>query len=81
MRITKLDHTEDSCECAFDYCKKHRLLYALCNTLERSSEGDKNVIRGTRIVYEYTGDCPACSKVWADKRLVAEMARRFRAEM
>lgn len=81
MRINKIGHIEKLCDCEKAYCKKHRLIFHVCNTVEKSSEGDRDVIRGKRIVYEYTGDCPECSKAWADKRLVAEMARRFRAEM
>lgn len=81
MRIRKLEHIDDVCDCVTSYCRKHRLLFPVCNTLEKSSEGDRDVIRGYRIVYEYTGDCPECAKAWEEKRMVAEMARRFRAEM
>lgn len=81
MRITRLDHTDDGCECERKYCRKHRLLFPVCNTLETDWEGDRDVIQGRRIVYEYTGDCPECSKAWANQRLVREMTRRFRAEM
>lgn len=61
MRITKLNHGENCPDdCVKMYCKIHRLIFNTCNTGSEATEGDRDVIGGTRVVMEYLGECPDC---------------------
>lgn len=46
-------------DCERRYCNEHRLLWRDCDTAKTATEGDFDVIGGTREVYEM-GECPEC---------------------
>jgi hypothetical protein len=50
-------------ECNRQYCGAHRLLWRDCETLQGGMEGDRDVVGGTRTVYEL-GDCPTCERAY-----------------
>jgi hypothetical protein len=62
----------DNCERHF--CKKHRLLWADCETLKRGTQGDRDVVNGTADYYEL-GDCPLCEHDDENKKFEEEMRR------
>ena len=79
MRITATDgyHGHVFCElldykCEAHYCRKHRLLWSDCDTMKRGIEGDRDVINGTRLIYDL-GDCPACEKESEDRKWLREV--------
>lgn len=61
MRIEKTYDKFHDCDlrtCGRNYCGTHRLLYRDCDSMERGWEGDRDVINGTRMIWEVTGECP-----------------------
>lgn len=65
MRVTATDgyfnHECEFDECQKNFCERHRLLWRFCDTAVMGIEGDRDVINGTRVIWEH-GDCPKCEK-------------------
>lgn len=62
-------------DCDRHYCSEHRLLWRDCDTAKPWTQGDRDVIGGTRTVYE-NGDCPACEWEENEKRYERQRAAR-----
>jgi hypothetical protein len=49
-------------DCERLYCSEHKLLYRACDTAQPGTEGDRDVVNGTRTVWETDGECPKCAQ-------------------
>lgn len=79
MRITAtdtyLDHACDLDDCARNYCRPHRMLWRDCETVKEGMEGDRDVVGGTRTVFEL-GDCPKCEREYEIRRYQRWVAQK-----
>lgn len=77
-RITTSENYFHEFDCPIDdcerrYCRTHRLLWRDCETLVEGIEGDRDVIGGTRVVYDL-GDCPSCERDYRRKKYATQNA-------
>lgn len=84
MRITATDAYQDDSDCIFNdcerfYCNRHRLLWKFCETAKSGIEGDRDVVNGTRMIWE-PGECPKCEKE-ADAKRAERMQKEWELKM
>lgn len=55
-------------------------MYRECDTAVEGWEGDRDVINGTRMIVEVTGECPECVAESHRKKMI-EQIERWRAHV